>query len=162
VTSFVCSVCGESHEGIAAWAYRFPDPWLALTDEERASGKIDSDLCSTPRGEYFVRATLELPLIDGPTPTFEFGLWGSLSEASFARYVQTYNEPDQSKHGGFFTYLSNDLRGFSGSFALPADLLLQDRNQRPKLDLHSGDHPLVKAQREGVTFDKILRIIHSH
>ena len=157
--SFVCSICGQTHEGLSAWTYRYPDPWLALSDEERSAGKIDTDLCRTRAGEYFVRATLELPLIGGPEPTFEFGLWGSLSEASFYRYVETYDDLDQSNLGPLFSYLSNELRGFPGSFALQADMVPQD-GQRPKLVLHNADHPLARAQVCGVEFQKVLEIIH--
>jgi hypothetical protein len=159
VTSFVCSICGETHEGLAAWAYRRPDYWLGLSDEERSEGKADNDLCKTADGHYFVRGVLELPLIDGPEPTFEFGVWGSLSEPNFWRYVETYNDPDQSKLGAMFSYLSNEVRGFPGSLSLHADLLPQD-DQRPFVRLHESDHPLAVAQRQGIAFIKILEIIH--
>ena len=157
--AFVCSICGETHEGLAARVLHYPDPWLALSDEEREAGKISSDLCRTPKGEYFVRAVLELPLIGGPEPTIEFGVWGSLSETNFYRYVETYDDLDQSKLGAMFTYLSNELRGFPQSFALPGDLFPQD-NGRPMLVLKDVDHPLATAQVAGVEFQKVLEIIH--
>jgi hypothetical protein len=157
--AFVCSVCGETHDGLAAWVLQYPDPWLALTDVEREAGKVDSDLCRTPKGEYFVRAVLELPLIGGPEPTFEFGIWGSLSEANFYRYVESYDDPDQSKLGTMFSYLSNRMRGFPGAYALPGDLIPQD-DGRPLFVLKPTDHPLAIAQTEGVAFSKVLEIIH--
>ena len=36
--SFVCSVCGETHEGLATRTYRYPDPWLGLSDDARDQG----------------------------------------------------------------------------------------------------------------------------
>lgn len=158
--SFVCSVCGETHEGLAAWAYGRPDNWLGLSDSEKAEGKCSDDLCRTPHGHFFVRAVLELPLIGGPQPTFEFGVWGSLSAANFERYVDTFDDDDQSKLGPMFSYLSNEVRGFPDSFALKSNLLPQDHRKRPFVELEPTDHPLAIAQRVGIEFGKVLEIIH--
>jgi hypothetical protein len=157
---FVCSHCGKTHEGLAAKVYFKPDPWLGLTDDERAIGKCSDDLCRTPDGQYFVRSVLELPLIGGPEPTFEFGVWGSLSEANFRRYVDSFDDLDQSKLGLMFSYLSNEVRGYPNSFALPANLQTRDNRQRPFMLLEPTDHPLVIAQRDGIAFEKVLEIIH--
>jgi len=158
--SFVCSVCGETHDGLAAWALKRPDHWFVLTEEERAEGKCDDDLCVTPDGHYFVRCVLELPLINGPEETFEFGVWCSLSEPNFRRYVETYNDNDQSKLGPMFGYLSNEMKGFPNSFALKTDVHPQDDRRRPTVELEPTDHPLAVAQREGIAFEKVLEIVH--
>jgi hypothetical protein len=157
--AFVCSVCGETHEGLPARVFHYPDLWLSLSDAEREAGKVDSDLCMTSQREFFVRAVMRLPLIDGPEPTFEFGIWGSLSEANFLRYVETYNDLDQSKLGPMFSYLSNEIGAFPDSYALPGDLIPQDVG-RPLFVLKSADHPLAIAQTEGVAFSKVHEIIH--
>ncbi|MDO9223228.1 MAG: DUF2199 domain-containing protein [Caulobacter sp.] len=158
--SFVCSRCGKTHDGLAAWVYARPDPWLGLTDEQRADGKCSDDLCRTADGHFFVRSVLVLPLIGGPEPTFEFGVWGSLSEANFWRYVECFDDTDQSKLGLMFSYLSNEVRGFPDSFALHANLQPRDDRQRPFMLLEPTDHPLAVAQRDGIVFEKVLEITH--
>jgi hypothetical protein len=160
--SYVCSVCGETHDDLGAWALDKPDTWLALSDEQRAQGHCGSDLCETPDGHFFVRGVLEVPLIGGPQPTFEFGVWGSVSGENFRRYVETFDHDDQSKLGPMFSYLSNELGGFPGSFALKASLHPQNNRKRPMMELEPTDHPLAVAQREGIAFEKVLEIIHSN
>lgn len=158
--SFVCSVCGEVHEGLSAWAYRRPDPWLGLSDEQKAQGQCTDDLCRTPDGDFFVRAVLKLPLIGGPDPAFEFGVWGSLSETNFRKYIETFDADDQSRIGSMFSFLSNEVRGFPDSFALKATLHAQDGRKRPLMEIEPTDHPLAIAQRDGIAFSKVLDIIY--
>ncbi len=159
MASFVCSVCGETHDGLPARVFHYPDLWLDLSEAEREAGKVDSDLCMTPQREFFVRAVMKLPLIGGPEPTFEFGVWGSLSETNFQRYVETYDDPDQSKLGPMFSYLSNEIRAFPDSYALPGELIPRD-DGRPLFVLEPANHPLAIAQTQGVAFSKVLEIIH--
>lgn len=161
MAAFVCSICGETHHGLVAWAYQRPDPWLGLSDENRELGKASDDLCRTPDGHYFVRAVLRLPLVGGPEPIFELGVWGSLSEANFDRYVETFDDDDQSKLGPMFSFLSNEVSRFPDSFALKTTLFAQDNRQRPLMELEPTDHPLAVAQREGIAFQTALEIIHS-
>ena len=122
---------------------------------------MSDDFCRTPDGHFFVRAVLELPLIGGPEPTFEFGVWGSLSQDNFSRYVETFEDTDQSKLGPLFSFLSNEVRGFPDSFALKANLIPQDGRRRPLMELEPTSHPLAVAQCEGVELGKILEILHS-
>lgn len=157
----VCSHCGKTHDELSAWVYARPDPWLDLTEEQRAAGQSSDDLCRTPDGHFFVRSVLNLPLIDGPEPTFEFGVWGSLSEANFGRYVDSFDDSDQSRLGLMFSYLSNEVWGYPGSFALRANLQPRDDRKRPFMLLEPTDHPLAIAQRDGIAFEKVLEIIHS-
>jgi len=158
--SFMCPVCGQTHDGVPAWTYGVPDYWLGLPLERRALGACNEDLCRTPDGRFFVRAVLELPLIGGPEPTFELGVWGALSAADFDRYVDTFDHEDQSKLGRMVSHLANAVRGFAGSQSLLAALRPQDQRKRPFMDLEPADHPLAIAQREGISFDKVLTIIH--
>lgn len=160
--SFVCSICGQQHEGLQAIAYFKPQYWLELSPEEQALGKIDSDLCASGDGHFFVRAVLEIPIVDGPISTLEFGPWSSLSEPNFWRYVETYNDPDQSKIGDMFGWLSNEVRGFSGSLNVSGRVLPRDNNQRPVFIVDPGDHPLAVAQSKGISFEQALKIAHDY
>ena len=160
--SFVCSICGERHDGLQAIGYVKPQHWLDLSADQQARGKIDSDLCATVDGHFFVRAVLEVPIIGGPEPTLEFGPWTSLSEANFWRYVDTYSDPDQSKIGDMFGWLSNELRGFPGSLNVSSKVQPRDNNQRPLIVVDPGDHPLALAQRQGISFERALKIAHDY
>ena len=158
--SFACTHCGETHEGLPAWVAAKPDPWFGLTEDEQRRAKCDENLCDTRDGHFFVRAVLQLPLVEGPEPSFEFGVWGSLSEDNFKRYTENFQRRDRSKLGWMFSYLSNELPGFPGTRGLKAHLHPQDDLQRPLMELEPTDHPLAIAQREGIPFAKALEIIH--
>lgn len=155
-----CPICGRTHDRFGALVMPAPDPWLALTEAQRQGGLCDSDLCRTPGGDNFVFAILETPLVGGPQPVIEFGVWAALGEDDFGRYYQTYNDRDQSKLGALPATLANEIDGFAGSFGLKATLLPQDGGERPLLRLAGADHPLAVAQREGVSVHKVLEIIH--
>lgn len=158
--SFVCSICGKAHEGLQAVAYLRPQYWLGLTPEQQSQGKIDQDLCATFDGHSFVRCALRLPLTDGPERTLEFGPWSSLSEKNFWRYVETFQDPEQSKIGDTFGWLSNEIKGFPASLNLSCRVEPQDNNQRPLILVDPSDHPLSVAQRAGISFEQALRIAH--
>jgi hypothetical protein len=155
-----CAICGRTHDRIGALVMPAPDPWLGLTDEQRLEGFCDADLCKAPVGDGFVFAVLEVPLIGGPQPVVEFGVWASLGEDDFRRYYETYNDRDQSKLGPLSGVLANAIEGFAGSFGLKATVLPQDHGERPLLQLDRGAHPLAVAQREGIPMRKVLQIIH--
>lgn len=156
-----CSICGGSHDRIGALVMGHPDPWLRLTDEQRRGGFCDADLCRTPAGDGFVFAVLEVPLIGGPQPVVEFGVWAALGEDDFRRYYETYNDRDQSKLGPLPGSLANAIEGFHGAFGLKATVLPQDHGERPLLRLEPAAHPLAVAQREGMPMGKVLEILHA-
>lgn len=161
MSKFVCSVCGEEHEGLPALGLHKPDYWLSLTPKQQKQGKIDSDICKTHDGHFFVRCVLVIPLLDGPEKTLEYGPWSSLSEDNFKRYVKTFRDNDQSKIGPMFGWFSNDLQAFPGSLNLKCQVWPQDNNQRPHIELEASDHPLSLAQRNGITFARALELVHS-
>jgi hypothetical protein len=161
--SFTCSICGEEHEGLPALAFIDPDYWSMLSEEDRAKGECDADLCITHDGHYFVRCVLVIPINDGPEETLEYGVWSSLSESNFKRYVASFNDQDQSKLGVMFGWLSNEIPGeLAGSGNLKCNVQPQDNRQRPQIELQPSDHPLARAQREGISFEQAQRLFHAH
>jgi len=162
--SYVCVVCGQEHDGLPALAFHRPDHWLALSAEQQAQGKCDNDLCMTPDGNFFVRGVLEIPIVDGPEPNIEFGVWTTLSEASFGQYVTSFSDLDQSKLGTLFGWFANEMRNeFAGSTNLKCNVRPQDNRQRPLIEIQQpSDHPLAIAQRDGITFEHAQRLVHQH
>lgn len=161
--TFTCSVCGGEHDGLPALTFLGPDPWRALHDDERAKGKCDEDLCATPDGRFFIRCVLVVPINDGPEPTLEYGVWASVNEESFWRYVETFNDEPPSQPTVMLGRLANELRRpFEGSENLQGLLLPQSDGQRPWIELDASDHPLFLAQRNGISFESAQKIAHDH
>lgn len=160
--SFVCSICGQTHEGFPAMTFRAPAAWDRASEEERdADWKLNSDFCRFRDVDFHVRAVLELP-ITGSDQTLEFGVWSRLSRANFDRYRASFEDEDQSRLGPLPGLLSNTVRGYPETVGLECRLLLQDGGQRPLLELASTDHPLAIQQRHGITLDEAALFYHTH
>ena len=140
IFAFKCSCCGDVHEGSPSVGYRMPDQYACLSEEQRAAmGWLNSDLCTITHGEgtdYFIRAVLEIH-IHGIEEPFLWGIWVSLSETSFNRYVETYDNPVDGD--GFFGWVCNAIPAYPYEGSRPADVIVQLGGQRPKLILHRSD-----------------------
>jgi hypothetical protein len=119
--TFDCPCCGERHVGLPALVCPWPDPFWALPEDQREAADANDDFCVIDKKQFFVRATLRIPIVDEGAATLEYGIWGSLSETNFRLYGESFFDLDQSRLGGLFSYLSNALPGY-GQFprALPA------------------------------------------
>src|SRR5262249_38464044 len=61
-------------------------------------------------------------------------------------------------------WFSNRLRGYPDTFNLKCQVHPRSGRRRPYIQLEPIDHPLVREQRNGITFDRLLEIyaIHGH
>ena len=155
IFAFKCTCCGEIHEGSPSIAFRAPDHYAGLSEEQKSSlGKLSSDFCVITHDEgtdYFVRAVLEVP-IHGVEDPFLWGIWVSLSKKSFDRYSETYEDPVAGE--GFFGWMCNEIPVYPYSASRAADVVVRAGKQRPKVVLHRGDpedDQLVIDQVEGIS-----------
>jgi hypothetical protein len=165
IFAFKCTCCGEMHEGSPSIAFKAPDQYACLSDEQKSSmGKLSSDFCTITHEEgtdYFIRAVLEVP-IHGIDEPFLWGVWVSLSEKSFRRYVETYDEPVEGDR--FFGWVCNKPRAYPWESSRPADVNVQLGGQRPKVVLHRGENesdPLVLGQCNGISVARAQEIAES-
>lgn len=160
--SFTCSCCGQNHEGFPALTFRAPANWDWANEEQRAQDwKLDEDLCAFKDVDFYIRAVLVLP-IRGSEQTLEFGVWSTLSKDNFWRYVETFNDDDQSKLGSMFGWFSNAIPGYADTLNMKCQVVTQDHRQRPRIELEPTDHPLSVHQREGVSMEDAQRYYHAH
>jgi hypothetical protein len=162
IFAFKCTCCGEIHEGSPSIAFKAPDQYACLSDDQKSRmGKISSDFCTITHDEgvdYFVRAVLEVP-IHGVEEPFTWGVWVSLSKKSFEHYYETYDNPVEGD--GFFGWLCNEPSVYAWSESRPADVRVQLGNQRPKVVLHRGEperDPLVLDQINGISVARAQEI----
>jgi hypothetical protein len=66
-----CQCCGRQQRGLPLdCSLKAPDHWFGIPEAEREGrGKLDDDLCTIDRCDFFVRGCIELPVI-GPSPAF--------------------------------------------------------------------------------------------
>jgi hypothetical protein len=155
IFAFTCACCGKVHEGSPSFAFDAPLQYSSLSEEQKQSmGTLTSDLCTITHDDatdYFIRTILEIP-IHGVAEPFTWGVWVSLSEKSFKRYVETYDDPVEGE--GYFGWVCNRPRVYSHNTSIATDVLVQARGLRPKLHLHKGsanDAQIVIDQLKGIS-----------
>jgi hypothetical protein len=140
------------------WAVDKPDYW-----EGPRSGddRLSDDLCTwTDDGgdlSYFIRGVLEIPIV-GSDEVFGYGVWSSLSEKSFDRALELWDDPRRTEEPPYFGWLSNSLPGYPETLNLKLDVMTRELELRPLLVLQEGDHPLIDEQRSGITLDRVREI----
>jgi hypothetical protein len=158
-----CAVCGAEHDDLPHdWAFQAPAYWDGPRSEE---DELTPDVCvwTDDGGDrcYFIRGLLTLPVRDGEQD-FVYGVWSSLSETSFKRVAELWDDPRRVDEPAYFGWLSNSIADFPETLNLPLDVVTAELDLRPQLVLHDGDHPLVGAQREGVTLDWVREVAARH
>lgn len=158
IFSFKCTRCAKIHEGSPSFAFGEPAPYLAQEDSVRTAGKLDSDLCWYDDEEgrhYFARVCLEIP-IHGVSEPFIWGVWVSLSESSFNRYVETCDEPDTSD--SYFGWFCNNLPYYPDTHSLKTQVRPRTGGIRPCLELEKTDHPLSIDFHQGISIKRAQEI----
>jgi hypothetical protein len=156
---WTCSRCGAEHEGVPLdWALASPTYW------DGGRGKEDflsEDLCiwTDDAGEenYFIRGVLYIP-IEGSGEQLGYGVWSSLSRKSFERVYELWDDPARTEEPPYFGWLSNSLAGYPETLNLKLDVVTEELDKRPSFVLHDGDHPLIREQRTGITWDRVVEI----
>ncbi len=141
------------------WHWDAPAYW----EGPRGDGdKLTSDLCvwTDDAGDvaYFVCGLLTLPIVDSEGE-FVFGVWSSLSQASFQRVVDLWDDPARVEEPTYFGWLSNGLPGYPPTLNLPANVVTDRLDYRPQIVLHAGEHPLIHEQRDGITSARVQELV---
>ena len=167
---WVCPSCGATHVGTFDLAYAKPHAWPGSEEYGPNSAAststhfLSEDFCVLNDEHYFVRCILELSILGADNECFAFGTWSTLSKKNFALYTETFDSGDQGELGPWFGWFSNRLRGYPDTFNLKCQVHPRSGRRRPYIQLEPIDHPLVREQRNGITFDRLLEIyaIHGH
>jgi hypothetical protein len=159
IFAFKCSCCAEVHEGAPSFGFDAPMYYSELTEAERAAkAKLGSDLCTIDHEEgtdYFARVCLEVP-IHGHEDPFLWGIWVSLSEQSFQRYRDTWDEPVESD--AYFGWFSNRLPVYPDTVNLKTRVRPRGDGMRAALELEECDHPLSVDVHQGISVARAQEI----
>jgi hypothetical protein len=160
---WVCSVCGEEHEGrLRDIRLGLPEPVFELGELERGErAEVEDDWCRlldrSGETRHFVRGLIHLP-IRGESDEFRFGVWVEVTAADFERLEELWHDPDGSETGPVFGALANELAPYRGTVDLPVAVQLRDVEILPAVILLDAEHPLGRDQRTGITIDAADRL----
>jgi hypothetical protein len=164
--TYLCRTCGEEHPGPPlVYGPDAPDPYLALSpDDRRQHAELSPELCVIRReGEthFFVRGRLEIPL-RGRDETFAWLVWVSLSEASFTRMSEVWEQAGRESEPPYFGWLCTSLPGYAPpTLHLKTHVHTRPVGERPLIELEPTEHPLAVEQREGIPWERVLEIAGS-
>jgi hypothetical protein len=161
-TGVRCASCATIHRGLADLGMDHPDYWTHPGAPEsnaqvtRGTDVLTADFCIL-KGHFFVRTVLPIPLI-GTEQTFAYGVWSSLAEKNFWKYVETFDSGEQDGLGPWFGWFAHNLKGYPDTRDLKCHVHPVSGRMRPRLELEPTDHPLSVESREGIGFDRLLDI----
>jgi hypothetical protein len=158
IFSFKCASCDDIHEGSPSFAFRAPDPWLGQPETVQAAGHLGSDLCRYEDADgphFFIRVMLEVP-IHGIEEPFGWGVWVSLSETNYQRYVDTYDAPDMDDR--YFGWFCNTLPWYPDTLNLKTEVRPRAGRQRPCIVLEETEHPLAIDFHQGISVQRAQEI----
>lgn len=160
MNSFVCSTCGDSHEGMPTdFGWKLPDEVWAVPESERSTrAKFDSDRCQF--GErFFIRCILALPFTEQPG-YYAWGVWVEIPESDFWRYIELY-EKDGRAEPVIAGSIANSVPGYMSTVGLAVEVQLQDERSRPSVRVVDGGHPFALEQRHGISNQRYHDILAS-
>jgi hypothetical protein len=158
IFSFKCACCGSTHEGSPSFGYPEPAPWLAQTKDVQKAGRLSSDLCTYANADgahYFIRGCIEIP-IHGVEEPYLWGVWVSLSQKNYNRYVETFNAAVTSDR--YFGWLCNRLPFYPDTHSLKTEVAPRDGKQRPLIILEPTEHPLSMDFQNGISIARAQEI----
>jgi len=158
--SFVCNVCGQTHDGIPpSFAADFPDMYAGLSESDRGSrALIGSDQCIIDEHWFFIRGCLEIPIFDSDD-VFLWGLWASVKEEAFNEISAAWEEEGrESRLAPFKGRLANSLSVYTETLNLKLRIVIQPVGTRPLFILEEEQHPLAVAQQRGMSRSDVAEL----
>lgn len=140
------------------FGWDYPVQYLLVPEQERERRiELTSDACVIDAKWFFVRGCLEVPVRDHAEP-FSWGVWCSLSQDSFLRYAELYEQVTRDTGESFFGWLCSPIPGYPDTQQLKTMVRLRPWPTRPFVELEPTSHPLAVEQREGITVARVREI----
>jgi hypothetical protein len=118
---------------------------------------LGSDDCVIDGNEFFVRGCIEIR-VHGEDDPLSWGVWVSLSEASYKQWADSFHLKKRSHLGPFFGWLNAWLKPYPETMNLKTRVHLRDDGVRPYIELEPTEHPLAVEQRNGISVQRVTEI----
>lgn len=158
--AWACHCCGRQFSTLPLdFAYEAPDHWFRLPEAERQErATLDSDVCMIDGADIFVRGCLEIPII-GHDDRFVWGVWVSVSKASFTRILELWDAASVENEPPRFGWLCSNISLYPSTLQLKTHLHLRGGGDRPSIELEPTDHPLAVEQRQGISLERVQELV---
>ncbi|HEY3144882.1 MAG TPA: DUF2199 domain-containing protein [Dongiaceae bacterium] len=151
---WTCGCCGQEFDSLPLdIGATYLLDYFAVPEVERASRvRHTKSLCAIDGNSYYVRGCVEVPII-GRDERFAWGVWVSVSAASWNAIHEAWDRPDCANEPPYFGWLNAALKLYPDTINLKTKLYLRP-DVAPYIELEPTDHPLAREQRE----DRVLEI----
>ena len=162
MNGFVCSTCGKFHDDLPmCLGAPAPALWYSIPESERGEdSELSSDQCVIQGKHFFVLGRLSLPVLDGQGP-FVWLVWVSLSEKSFLRVNELWEQEGRESEPPYFGWLQSALPYEPTTLSLKTSVQTSTVGQRPVVTLEATDHPLAIEQRDGIDMARVQQIVEA-
>lgn len=141
-----------------AFAFEAPAYWSPDLAGQPGND-LGSDLCVINGEHFFIRGNIEIPVL-ATGETFSWGVWASLSEASFLHTTEHWKLPGRETNPPYFGWLSSDLPFYEPpTLDLKTHVHTRPLGERPAIELEPTDHPLAIDQHTGITSDRLRELV---
>ena len=140
------------------YVFSAPRNWFGMSEVERTTrGKLTTDLCTIDGTEHYVRGCIEIPVSDC-AETFIWGVWVSVSEASFQYVLSRWDDEIPGDEPPRFGWLCNWISEYPEPHEIRCHVFIRSGNLRPRIVLEPTDYPLALEQSQGITLDRVKQI----
>jgi hypothetical protein len=165
-SGYRCPSCGRwCEEAPRCWNLPLPDHVAEIPEALRGSRVehvVQDELLVRDGKDFFIRGNLDLPILPDKEDCLRITCWMSLSEQNALRQVDHWlTDGRERKLEPMVGYLCNEIPEFPGSFLHVVRIHTKPVGTRPLMELQPGDHPLARAQREGVPMSLVLHLAHT-
>lgn len=156
---FKCRTCEQWHEGVPSLVAEAPLYYYSIPEAERAVRcDLTTDVCIIDEEFFFVRGLIEIP-VESLEEIFSWGVWMSLSKASFDEYLAHHDNAARAALGPYFGWLSAALPAYPDTENLKTRVHPREPGLRPLVELEPTDHPLAIEQRQGISQQRLAEIL---
>ncbi|HYE43362.1 MAG TPA: DUF2199 domain-containing protein [Caulobacteraceae bacterium] len=133
--------------------FHAPAFWLATPPGQRErEWMLEGDFCRKGDEAWFVRGLLGLPLKGEQHRYLDIAVWVSVGREDYDRAREVQKTGQRGDLEEVYGFLATDISGYPGAVDLKAVLdFSAGRALQPLVLLEPTDHPLAKAQRDGMT-----------
>lgn len=156
---WTCATCGVEHASLPL-CFGADAPWRTFVPQREFNGRVQltADQCVVDGQYFFIRGHIELPIVDA-ADHFSWSVWCSLSEASFRRMTERWDDPRRDGDG-YFGWLCTQIPVYPSTLHLQTNVRVRAVGLVPLIELHECEHPLYLEQRDGVTLERVHQIVH--
>lgn len=159
---YICQCCDKEYDKIPfCFGTDVPISYYSIPNEERNERiELNQSLCIIDEKHFFHRGRLEIPIINNKENLI-FDVWLSISKDNFDIRMDNWDNPNRVNNEPYFGWLQTQVPTYKNSINIKARAIEEGVGVIPRIEIGEENHQLTLDQKNGISFDKAIRIISS-